>query len=54
VGGFGESRYLKKKLAELFDQHGASIVTAEEPSLSLLLFEPHHVDFLKARKLLRE
>jgi hypothetical protein len=32
VGGFGESPYLKKKLAELFDRHGASIVTAEEPS----------------------
>jgi hypothetical protein len=32
VGGFGESPYLKMKLSELFDQPGASIVAAEEPS----------------------
>lgn len=32
VGGFGESPYLKKKLVELFDRHGSSVVTAEEPS----------------------
>jgi hypothetical protein len=32
VGGFGESPYLKSKLAEFFGYHGAFIVTAEEPS----------------------
>ncbi|KIM20879.1 hypothetical protein M408DRAFT_333772 [Serendipita vermifera MAFF 305830] len=32
VGGFGESAYLQKRLAELFDIQGVKVVTVEEPA----------------------
>lgn len=32
VGGFGESQYLQKRLRELFEPRGISIVTVEEPA----------------------
>lgn len=32
VGGFGESQYLQNRLTELFETHGVSIVTVDEPT----------------------
>ena len=37
MGGFGESPYLQKRLAGLFDRHGVTAVTAEEPTFVDLL-----------------
>jgi hypothetical protein len=37
VGGFGESPYLRRRLAETYERNGTEIVTVEEPSYDIVV-----------------